>query len=56
MEKRETFAQALCAILVKHNVISEAEGRSMQRSFKNSSKENTFFELQNTCFFHSFFF
>jgi general secretion pathway protein E len=40
MEKRETFAQALCAILVKHNVISEAEGRSMQRSFKNSSKEN----------------
>jgi hypothetical protein len=40
MEKRETFAQALCEILVKHAVISAAEGRAMQRSFKNSAKEN----------------
>lgn len=40
MEKRETFAQQLCDILVKQNVIDEAEGRALQRSFKNSEKEN----------------
>jgi hypothetical protein len=40
MEKRETFAQELCDIFVKHNVIDEAEGRALQRSFKNSEKEN----------------
>ncbi len=40
MEKRETFAQQLCGILVKQKVIDEAEGRAMQRAFKNSAKEN----------------
>jgi len=40
MEKRETFAQELCEILVRHHVIDEAEGRALQRSFKNSEKEN----------------
>lgn len=40
MEKRETFAQELCEILVSHHVIDEAEGRALQRSFKNSEKEN----------------
>ncbi len=40
MEKRETFAQQLCDILVKQNVIDEAEGRALQRSFKSSEKEN----------------
>ena len=40
MEKRETFAQALCQILVRQQVVSEAEGRALQRSFKNSEKEN----------------
>jgi hypothetical protein len=39
MEKRETFAQALTEILVKHNVVNEAEGRALQRAFKNSEKE-----------------
>lgn len=39
MEKKETFAQALTDILVKHKIINEAEGRSLQRSFKNSAKE-----------------
>lgn len=39
MEKREEFAEALCGILVKHKVISEAEGRAMQRSFKNSEND-----------------
>lgn len=40
MEKRESFAQGLCGILVQHNVITESEARSLQRSFKNSAKEN----------------
>ncbi|BDC34835.1 hypothetical protein Noda2021_07930 [Candidatus Dependentiae bacterium Noda2021] len=40
MEKRETFAQALCDILVKHKVIKVEEARAMQRAFKNSSKES----------------
>ncbi len=40
MEKRESFAQAISAILVQHKVISEAEARALQRSFKNSAKEN----------------
>lgn len=39
MEKRESFAQALCEILVKHHVINEAEGRALQRSFKSTDKE-----------------
>ena len=39
MEKREQFAEALCVILVKHKVMSEAEGRAMQRSFKNSESD-----------------
>jgi hypothetical protein len=39
MEKKESFAQALCEILVKHRVITEAEGRALQRSFKNADKE-----------------
>lgn len=40
MEKRETFAQEFSDILVKNHVIDEAEGRALQRSFKNSDKEN----------------
>lgn len=40
MEKRESFAQAISQILAKHSVITEAEGRALQRSFKNSQKEN----------------
>jgi type IV pilus assembly protein PilB len=40
MEKRETFAQNLADILVKQKVIDEAEGRALQRSFKNSEKDN----------------
>lgn len=40
MEKRETFAEQLCDVLVKQKVIDEAEGRAIQRSFKNSEKEN----------------
>jgi len=39
MEKREEFAEALCAILVKHKAISEAEGRALQRAFKGAQKE-----------------
>lgn len=40
MEKRETFAQALCEVLVKQKVVSEAEGRALARAFKSSEKEN----------------
>lgn len=40
MEKKEKFAVELCAILVKHGVINEAEGRSMQRAFKNADRDN----------------
>lgn len=40
MERRETFAQELCEILVKHGVFNSAEGRAMQRSFKNTEQEN----------------
>lgn len=40
MEKRETFAQALCDVLVKQKVVSEAEGRALARAFKSSEKEN----------------
>lgn len=40
MEKRETFAQGLCDVLVKQRVVSEAEGRALARAFKNSEKEN----------------
>lgn len=40
MEKKEKFAVELCAILVKHKVINEAEGRSMQRAFKNADRDN----------------
>lgn len=40
MEKRETFAQALSEILVKHKLVDEAEGRALQRAFKSSEKEN----------------
>ncbi|MFZ5953543.1 MAG: hypothetical protein ACOYT8_00410 [Candidatus Dependentiae bacterium] len=40
MEKRETFAQALCDILVKNKVVKPEEARAMQRAFKNSSKES----------------
>lgn len=40
MEKRETFAQGLCEVLVKQKVVSESEGRALARAFKNSEKEN----------------
>lgn len=40
MEKREKFAQELAEILVKQGSISDAEGRSMQRTFKNSDRDN----------------
>ena len=40
MEKRETFAQALCDVLVKNHVVKPEEARAMQRAFKNSSKES----------------
>ncbi len=40
MEKREKFAQELSDILVKHRIISEAEGRSIQRTFKNADRDN----------------
>lgn len=40
MEKRETFAQALCDVLVKQRVVSESEARALGRAFKNSEKEN----------------
>lgn len=40
MEKREKFAQELSEILVKHRVVSEAEGRSLQRTFKNADRDN----------------
>lgn len=40
MEKREKFAQELSDILVKHKIISEAEGRSIQRTFKNADRDN----------------
>jgi len=33
-----TFAQNLCAILVNMGVVKKAEGESMQKAFKNSSK------------------
>ena len=39
MEKRETFAQALCEILVKHNVINEAEGRAFSVHLKVLKKK-----------------
>lgn len=39
MDSRETFAQALCDILVKHQVISSTESRAMHRVFKESEKE-----------------
>lgn len=40
MEKREKFAQELSEILVKHGVVTEAEGRSIQRTFKNADRDN----------------
>lgn len=40
MEKRETFAQALCDVLVKQRAFSESEARALARAFKNSEKEN----------------
>lgn len=40
MEKRESFAHAISDILVKHKIVNEVEGRALQRSFKNSDKEN----------------
>lgn len=40
MEKREKFAQELTDVLVKHGSISEVEGRSMQRAFKNVDRDN----------------
>ena len=40
MEKRESFANTLCDILVKHQAFNPAEARALQRSFKNSEKEN----------------
>lgn len=40
MDKRETFAQGLCDILVKQKAVSESEGRALARAFKNSEKEN----------------
>ena len=40
MEKRETFAQGLCDVLVKQKVVTEAEGRALARAFKSSEKEN----------------
>ena len=40
MEKRESFAQGLCEVLVKQRVVTEAEGRALGRAFKSSEKEN----------------
>lgn len=40
MEKRETFAQGLCDVLVRQRVVSESESRALARAFKNSEKEN----------------
>lgn len=40
MEKREKFAQELSDIFVKHGIVSEAEGRAMQRAFKNADRDN----------------
>jgi hypothetical protein len=40
MEKKEKFAVELCAILVKQGIMNEAEGRSMQRAFKNADRDN----------------
>ncbi|GMU19774.1 MAG: hypothetical protein AMXMBFR12_09660 [Candidatus Babeliales bacterium] len=40
MEKKETFVQGLCEVLVKQQVVSESEARSLARAFKNSEKEN----------------
>lgn len=39
MNHRETFAQALSDILVKHKVITAADSRAMHRAFKDSGKE-----------------
>ncbi len=39
MEKKETFAQGLCQVLLKHQVISEVDSRALMRAFKNSEKE-----------------
>jgi len=36
---KETFAQELCDILVKHGVIKEQESDAMHRAFKESEKE-----------------
>ncbi len=40
MERKERFAQAISEILMLHKVVSESESRALQRSFKNSAKEN----------------
>ncbi len=39
MEKRETFAQAIADILVKHNVVSPETGKALQKAFRDSAKE-----------------
>jgi hypothetical protein len=39
MEKRESFAQALCDLFVKYKTITPAQARAMQRAFKTSTKE-----------------
>jgi hypothetical protein len=39
MKKRETFAQALTDILVKHKVITDQEGKALKKGFKESAKE-----------------
>lgn len=39
MERRETFAQELCDILVKNKTITESESQAMHKSFKDSEHE-----------------
>lgn len=39
MEKRESFAHALCSIFERKQLVSHAESQAMQKEFKASSKE-----------------
>jgi len=39
MKRKETFAQELCDILVKHKVLSLEDSRAMHSAFKDSDKE-----------------
>lgn len=40
MEKRHTFAQELCIILVKQKAIKEEESKAMQKAFKDADHDN----------------